>query len=151
MHIGDKYFYLNSNNKIETLIVVDISRESDSVRFEGIDENSKIVIHMRKLSDVKKDRRYSTNYSDVFKYKDELMDNYYDRILRDALNSVTLDEVARFGSKLRSKQIFVRPELYTIRSELYTYKEKLYVAVYRISEYNNKKKCILFKEVKKED
>lgn len=152
MHIGDRLYRINDDGELETLIIIGISEELDEINFE-IDWSTPRIKPRFSMNltyvKMKKGKEIFDSPGDALKYRDRCIANFHDRILREALHSIHLDEVMKNGKELRSSMVFDYPGKNTRTATLYEYKDKLYVAVKERDVYTNATKCILFREVEK--
>lgn len=151
MHIGDRLYHISGTGNLQTLIIISISEELDKISFEVTESGKKLDPLSLYLSDIKLkyNKEYFDSPGDALKYKDKCIANFYDRVLREALNCIQLDEVVSKGKELKSSRVFDYPGKNTKTATLYEYKEKLYVVVKELDIYSNESRCILFREVEK--
>lgn len=153
MKVGEKIYYINSALGIDLYEIIDINCNNIvSLRSCLIPE---ICIEMTK-SEVNSSQRIFFHYDCALmeqsrlkeKYK-EKRNSYFDSILEEALNSVTLDEVERNGTLLRSLEKDKTNEFY--KALLYEYNNKKYIIIYKYTEKDEngkykRKECIKFIE-----
>ena len=165
MQKGDTIFYVNSGREIDRYTVDKIDQTQNkafvSCSFDLSDTNNAIKTSfsitdfcMRKLP------RLFDNYDDALALKQKLDDDYerqrqirFDKILEEALNSITIDTVEKHGILLKEKKTEYEPYYSDApggcwyEAKLYQYEGKQYIIAYKcIDTPELKKECIKFCE-----
>jgi len=159
MNIGDNIYYVNSGREIDTYTVYNI--EDDKI-YVAADIEPTIKTFF-KLQDFKNNNlpRLFTDLDKAEQFKSKLdyeyemeRQRYFDKILEEALNSVTLSTVENHGVLLKEKKTEYdayysdAPGGCWYEAKLYLYENKKYIIVYKYSDINDKvtRECIKFCE-----
>ena len=160
MKIGDKVYYVNSGRQIDVYTVTKIDNDEVFVECPIDDQLSiKTSFNINDFNNSKLPRIFD-NESDAIKLKTKLDEDYeierqnkFDKILEEALNSITLDTVEKHGILLKEKKTEYEPfysdapggEWY--EAKLYQYDGKQYIIAYKcVDTPELKKECIKFCE-----
>lgn len=160
MKIGDKVYYVNSGRQIDIYTVTKIENDEVFIACPIDDQLSiKTSFNINDFNSSKLPRIFD-NELDAIKLKRKLDEEYekerqarFDKILEDALNSVTLDTVEKYGTLLKEKKTEYEPfysdapggEWY--EAKLYLYNGIYYIIAYKCTDYpTERKECIKFCE-----
>ena len=164
MQIGDEIYYVNSGNTIDTYIITNITNDTIHVEYP-MDEFAPLTASFN-LTQFNKGElpRLFTDYKLAEQLVNKLSTEYeakrqkeFDRILNDALNSVTLSTVEQYGTILKSKRSDYEnyysdaPGGEWFEANLCLYEGIHYIIVYKFIETKDNditKECIRFSEKK---
>ena len=109
MNIWDKVYYVNSSRTIDEYIVIEINGNEALIGWVK-DQKISTYIDISRIETSKYSRIFK-NYDNALKLKAKLdkkykeaIQKYYDSILEEVFNSVTLDQVEKYGILLKEKE-----------------------------------------------
>lgn len=150
MNIGDKIYYVNSGLSIDKYEIINIDNEFIYMRALLLHD---LYINIS-LNDFNKSPNFSLDYDKALERKIELQkifeqeqQEYFDKILEETLNAVTLDQVEKHGVLLRKLETDKDDGHY--KAFLYDYNKQKYIIVYRYTQKNKNgkyknKECVKF-------
>ena len=164
MNVGEKIYYVNSGRMIDEYTITDIDGDNIHVKCHiCADMFMEADFNLRDFTNGKCVRLF-TDYNEAVAYKTKLDQEFEERrqqrfeeILEEALQSVTLDEVEKFGIILKEKQTDYEayysdsPGGTWTKAVLYLYEGKQYVIVHKYIEDKDgdvTKRCLTFSERK---
>lgn len=153
MNIGDKVYIANESG-VNTYIIDSIENDDVEIRYDSDDLDISTSFSLKEY----KSGQLNCLFIDYDKAMDkskllqqEMKDRkiaWYDKILEEALNSVTLSEVENNGELLRVKRKYPKDnekDILYYTAYLYLYEGKRYVIVYKYLK-DSRKECIKFDE-----
>lgn len=162
MKVGDKIYYVNSGRQIDIYNIDKIDQSTNNVYVSCPIDNQISIKTSFNINDFNNSKlpRIFDNEKDALILKGKLDEEYekerqakFDKILEEALNSVTLDTVEKYGTLLKEKKTEYEsfysdaPGGEWYEAKLYLYNNVYYIIVYKCTDYPTKRKeCIKFCE-----